>query len=157
MSEASIYQGWRNTVLGQKITQVAGETNPYGVQCVTLVWDYVHILFPTILLKNSISLGNADTVFANSNPVLFAKVINDHNNVNQLPIQGDIVIFDKTPIKGYTNTFSNPNGHIGICESSSSGGYSLLQQNAPNEGQNINIAEYSWKYRPCIGWLRPKI
>lgn len=156
MSEASVYQGWRNKVKGRKITQVAGVQNPNGVECVTLAWDYAHILFPKVPIEKSVTTGNAKTIFANASSEYFTKITNNHADASQLPHQGDLMIFGPTPSKGYTNLFENPDGHVGICDGATAKGYGLLQQNAPAAGEGVNVTEYPWNFRPCIGWLRPK-
>lgn len=143
--------------LGHAINTVQGITNPFGVQCVTVDWAYAAFLFPNVSIHNSITTGNANTLFANSNGAYFQKIANNHNDPNQLPQPGDIMVFAGTPAAGYSNTFQNPEGHTGICDSASSGGYALMQQNAPHLGDGVNITSYPWKFRPCIGWLRPII
>jgi hypothetical protein len=150
-----MYPAFKQSVLGQSILTVQGITNPYGVECVTLVWAYAASLFPTVSIKDTITLGNANTLFSNSNPTYFEKIVNNHADVNQLPNQGDVMVFGATPEAGYTNTFNNPDGHTGVFDSATPTQYSLLQQNSPYTGAPANVGTVSWKYRPCIGWLRP--
>jgi len=150
-----MYPTFKQETLGRKILTVQGITNPYGVECVTLAWAYADALWPGVSIKNTITLGNAATLFDNANPAYFNKIANNHNDPNQVPNQGDVMVFGGTPAAGYTNTFNNPDGHCGVCDSASPSGYSLLQQNAPYAGQSVNVTNYPWKFRPCIGWLRP--
>jgi hypothetical protein len=150
-----MYPAFKQSVLGESILTVQGITNPYGVECVTLIWDYAAKLFPSASIKDTITLGNANTLFTNSNPAYFTKTVNNHNDVNQVPNQGDIMVFGGTPSPGFTNQFPNPYGHSGICDSASRSGYSLLQQNSPTTGAPVNVTSYPWLYRPCIGWLTP--
>jgi len=153
----TMYDQFKATVLGKKLTEVQGITDPYGVQCVVLDWAYADFLYPNVSIQQDISTGNAKTIFANANPAYFDKIANNHNDPNQLPEKGDIMVFDATPEAGFSNQFANPDGHTGICDSATSAGYFLLEQNAPASGEGVNVSERAWKYDPCIGWLRPKV
>lgn len=152
MSPQSIYQAWKKAngkVLGDG-------------QCVSLVVNnseaYVEALFPGVSWPAVIgSVVGAKDMLKTAHPAYFKVIENDHNDPNQLPEPGDIMVFDATPQSGYTNTFNNPYGHTGICEGADAGGYYLAQQNAPSMGQGFNITRYAWKFRPCLGWLRPML
>jgi hypothetical protein len=150
-----MYPAFKNDVLGQKLLTVQGITNPYGVECVTLGWAYANYLFPDVSIKDTITLGNANTLGSYANANYFQKIMNDVNDINQVPQQGDIMVFGGTPAPGYTNQFTNPDGHTGIYDGPAPGGYNLLQQNAPNSGASVNVTAYNWKFRPCLCWLRP--
>lgn len=131
-------------------------------ECVSLVVNnaraYAEYLFPSVTWTTIFPpVPAAKDLLNDANPSFFEKIINDHNNPNQLPVQGDIMVFDATPQSGYTNTFNNPYGHTGICESAYPTGYTLLQQNSPYSGAPVNATHYAWNYRPCIGWLHPII
>ena len=151
-----MYQQFKASVLGKRLSSAGNVTDPYGVQCVVLDWAYAAYLYPSVAVQNSITTGNANTIFDTANPAYFTKVLNDHNNPNQVPPQGAIMCFDGTPAAGYTNTFVNPDGHTGICDSANASGYYLLQENAPSAGEGVNVTFYPWKFRPCKGWLIPK-
>ena len=145
------YQDFKGSVLNR----VIGDG-----QCVSLVVNndqaYTEKLFPGVNWETVFTpVAGAKQLFAVANPQYFDKIANDHNNPGQLPQQGDIMVFDATPQAGYTNTFNNPYGHTGICDSASDSGYALLQQNAPLGGEAVNVTSYPWRFRPCIGWLRP--
>lgn len=126
-------------------------------QCVALIHNnaqaYTECLFPGVTWTSILPsvVGAKDLAGHSSKYVTW--VVNDHSNAKQLPVQGNIMVFGATPAAGYTNTFANPYGHTGVCDSASSTGYTLLQQNAPNSGQAVNITTYSWKFRPCLGWF----
>lgn len=144
------YSDFKSSVLGKKIGD--GE-------CVALVVNtpqaYVENLYPGVSWPNIISpVGSAKDMAGKSNSYL-TWVPNDHNNPNQVPQQGDIMVFGATPASGYTNTFNNPDGHTGVCDSASPSGYALLQQNAPAFGQAANVTNYPWRFRPCLGWYHP--
>lgn len=149
----SAYSDWKNAVLGAN--KVVGDG-----QCVSLIDDtpqsYIEHLFPgvawTTVLK---SVNDAKDLVSAGNPQYLTWIPNDHNNANQVPSQGDIMVFGPTPAPGYTNTFNNPAGHAGACDNASAAGYALLQQNAPNTGSKPNITNYPWKFRPCLGWYHP--
>ncbi len=147
------YLDFKNRVAGKKI----GDG-----QCVSLVVNnsqaYAEYLFPGVSWPTIFPpVPAAKQLFNDANPAYFERIANDHNNPSQVPQQGDVMVFDATPQAGYTNTYQNPYGHTGICESADANGYVLLQQNSPTEGAPVNATHYPWKYRPCIGWLRPVI
>lgn len=145
-----MYADFKNSVLGK----VIGDG-----QCVSLVVNnsnaYIEYLYPgtnwtTVILP----VMNANQMAGKSNAYL-TWVENDHNNPNQVPPQGAIMIFDATPHPGYTNTYNNPAGHTGICESADASGYNLLQQNSPTNGAPAGVKFYPWNFRPCMGWYLP--
>lgn len=146
------YTSWKASVLGK----VIGDG-----QCVSLDVNnpqaYVENLWPGVSWPTIIGpVSGAKDMFNSANPAYFDKILNDVNNASQLPEEGDIMVFAQTPYPGYTNTFNNPFGHTGVCDNATQNGYSLLQQNSPTAGAAVNITTYSWKFRHCIGWLRPK-
>lgn len=146
------YLDFKSSVLGR----VIGDG-----QCVSLVVNnsqaYVEHLWPgvswTSIIKPVVGAKDLMTAF---NPAYFEVVYNDHNNPNQLPPQGAVMVFDATPKAGYTNTYNNPYGHTGINDGANASGYNLLQENAPAFGQAANVTFYGWKVRPCIGWAIPR-
>lgn len=147
-----MYQSFKASVLGKKIGD--GE-------CVSLIVNnaqaYVEHLFPGVNWPSIIApVQGAKDMAGKSNQYL-TWIENDHNNPNQLPEQGDIMVFGSTPAAGYSNTFNNPYGHTGIYDSGNSGFYNLLQQNAPTFGQAVNVTTYGWRVRPCLGWYRPTL
>jgi hypothetical protein len=149
MDQAAIYDSWKPTVLGKVIGD--GE-------CVSLVVNnersYIEALWPAENWTSIISpVASAKQLATAGNPDKLHWIENDHNNPNQLPVKGDIMVFDATPQAGYSNTFENPDGHAGICGSASASGYALLQQNSPNSGSPVNVSGYAWKFRPCLGWF----
>lgn len=149
--EASVYEEWKLGVVGK----VLGDG-----QCVALVVNnpqsYVAHLFPDVSWESVFPpVPSAKDLFNDANPTYFEKILNDHNDPNQLPTIGDVMVFDATPESGYSDTYNNPDGHTGVCDTASPQGYSLLQQNAPQFGSPVNVTTYPWRFRPCIGWLRP--
>jgi hypothetical protein len=153
VDQQQIYQTWKTKVLATK--KVVGDG-----QCVSLVVNnteaYTEALFPGIDWETIFkSVPEAQELFGDDNPKYFTAITNDHSNPNQLPEQGDIMIFGATPAEGYTNLFVNDAGHCGVCDSASPSGYVLFQQNAPETSEAPNVTAYAWYFRPCIGWLRP--
>jgi len=128
-------------------------------QCVSLVVNnsraYIEFLFPGVSWTQIIPPVQSAKQMARKGNQYLQWIANDHNNVNQLPSQGDIMVFGATPAPGYSNTYSNPDGHTGICDGADAGGYNLLQQNSPNFGSPANVTRYAWKFRPCLGWYHP--
>lgn len=146
----SRYQDFKDKVLGT----IVGDG-----QCVSMVVNnsraYIEFLFPGVSWPNIIApVVGAKDMAGKSNSYL-QWIENDHNDPNQLPQNGDIMVFDETPKAGYTNPYANPYGHTGVCESADASGYVLLQQNSPNSGSPVNATKTAWKYRPCLGWYRP--
>lgn len=143
---------WQNGVLG-KVLDVTGKDSG---QCTQVVLDWGMALYPGVKWSALFPpVKSAKDMFAVYNKRYFMAIVNNHSDVNQLPMPGDIMIFDSTPQSGYSNQFKNPDGHAGVCISAGPSGYTLLQQNAPSSGAACNDTSYPWHYRPCLGWLRP--
>ena len=145
-----MYQDFKNRVLGK----VIGDG-----QCVALVVNnsqaYIEFLYPGVNWTIIIPPVPDARLMAGKGNSYLEWIENDHNNPNQVPVQGDIMIFDATPQAGYSNPTVNPSGHTGICESADSNGYVLLQQNSPTYGSPVNTKQFAWRFRPCIGWYHP--
>jgi hypothetical protein len=141
------YETWKASVLGQ----VIGDG-----QCVSLVVNngrsYTAALFPGISWEDIMPPVASAYQLANKSNQYLNWVANDVNDANQLPSQGDIMVFGPTPAAGHTDQFVNPDGHTGVCESANSNGYNLLAQNSPSTGDAANITYFAWDYRPCLGW-----
>lgn len=152
MSVQVIYQGWKTSVMNKKIGN--GE-------CVALEVNnpqsYTAALFPGVNWTDIIAPVESAKDTAGKSNTYLTWIENDHNDPNQLPEIGDIMVFDSTPAAGYSNTYPNPDGHMGNYDGPHAGGYVLLQQNAPSFGSTVNTTVYDWKYRPCMGWYRPNV
>lgn len=149
-----LYQDWKASVLG-RVLNIDGVDRGQCTQ-VDLSWGMA--LFPNHAWSELFPpVPAARMMFSNYNAGFFQQIANDHSDPNQLPSQGDIMIFDYTPQPGYSNPYPNPYGHTGVCDSASASGYALLQENSPNFGSPVNVTTYPWRYRPCLGWLRPLI
>jgi hypothetical protein len=124
--------------------------------CVDIAKAYAQNLFPGVGWVTLVGYGNAKDLWGRINENYFTKIPNDPKDANQLPLPGDIMVFDKTPIAGYSNQFDNPYGHVGVCDTADKSGYNLLQQ-ASGTGKKPWIGYAQWNYRKCLGWYRPKV
>lgn len=147
------YQTWKSRVLapGAKGIDIDGTGD---FDCVDVVKDYDRDVHGNKPWSETGIHGNGKDIFDNANPKYWQKIVNDHDNPNQLPLPGDIMCFNSTPAKGYANTFDNPYGHTGVCDRADSNGYTLAQQ-ASSSGRAPWLDTRPWKFRPCKGWLHP--
>jgi hypothetical protein len=142
------YATWRNQTIGQRID--IDHTGDFDCTDIPKTWAvYLFGNWTTTL-----GYGNAKDIYANANPKYWQKIPNDKSNANQLPQQGDVMVFGPTPAAGYTNQYDNPYGHTGVVDSATSSGYTIIQQ-ASGTNAAASARYWAWKYRPCIGWLRP--
>lgn len=137
------YALWKASVIGKGIDV----DKAYGDQCVDVDLDWGEALFPGVAWQTLFPpVQNAKDLFATHNPKYFQAIENNKSDPNQLPIQGDIMVFDARP--GY------PAGHTGVCDSANSEGYELIMQDGTNPAGTTFEQYRPWNYRPCIGWLR---
>jgi hypothetical protein len=130
----------------------------YGNQCVDMFLGIAKYYFPGINYRILVPvMGSAKYAGTKRNDQYFEWISNNHSDVNQLPQQGDILVADSTPQPGYSNQTHNPDGHLGIVESADRNGYTLLQQDGSNPKGKPFLGQRPWKYRPVLGWLRPRL
>lgn len=154
MSQQTIYQAAKPSIKGQKIDV----DKAYGDQCVDVVLYLAQKYFPGVAWQILIPVvPSAKLLGSHHNDKYFEWIPNDHNNPNQLPIQGDFLVFDATPQAGYSNQTKNPDGHTGPLDSCDTDGYTLLMQDGSNPSGVAFLQHQSWKFRPCLGWLRPRL
>lgn len=146
------FTSWKNSVLGHKL-DTDGKVADNG-QCTQVPLSWAESLFPGITWTDLLPPVESAKDWAEKSTKYFTWIANNHADVNQLPMQGDIMVFGATPASGYSNKFKNPDGHTGVCDSASVSGYTLIQQNAPNFGEVVNDSSYGWHVVPCLGWLR---
>lgn len=150
-----MFESWKNSVLG-KVLDTDHIASDNGA-CSQVPLSWAGVLYPSVKWQNLLpevgSNGGVDE-WAGKSTEYFTWIANDHNDINQLPLQGDIMVFGPTPAIGYSDTFANQYGHAGVCDSASSSGFTLVQQNAPNYGESVNDSSYSWHVIPCLGWFR---
>lgn len=150
-----MFESWKNSVLGQ-VLDTDHVISDKG-QCSQVPLSWAEALYPGVTwtkLLPAIGSNAGVDEWAGESTGYFTWIANNHADVNQLPMQGDIMVFGPTPESGYSDTFKNPYGHAGVCDSASVSGYTLVQQNAPNFGEAVNDTSYGWHVRPCLGWFR---
>jgi hypothetical protein len=147
------FNSWKSSVLGVGIDV----DHAYGNQCVDVILSWAQACFPGVSWPTLFPpVGSAKQLFNDANANYFVKIANDVNDANQVPQAGDIMVFDATPKSGYTNQYYNPDGHTGVCDGANGSGYNLIQQDGSNPSGKTFESFTAWKYRPTIGWLRPK-
>jgi hypothetical protein len=145
-----MYEQFKNNVLdkiigdGQCVSLVVNNSNAY-IEALYPGVNWLVIVPPVAAAKDLAGKGNTHLQW----------IANDHNNPNQLPVQGDIGVSGPTPEAGYEDEFDNPDGHTWIFDSATPEGYVGLQQNAPALGGPVNLKSYDWKFRPVLGWYHP--
>lgn len=147
---------WKSSVLGQVLD--TDKVKADAGQCSQVPISWAEYLNPGVAWSDMLPAVGSDAgvdQWAGKSSKYFTWIENNTSDVNQLPLQGDILVFGATPAKGYSNQFKNPYGHTGVCDSASPTGYTLVQQNAPNFGESVNDSSYVWKLNPCLGWFRP--
>lgn len=144
---------WRDSVKGKPLDI----DKAFGDQCVDVVLNWGQQLYPNASYSTVFPpVPSAKMLFAHANLVYFDKIENDHTNANQLPQQGDILVFDPTPEVGFTNKFPNSDGHTGVLDHCDKKTYTIVMQDGSNPKGVTTVQTQPWLYRPCIGWLHPK-
>lgn len=146
---------WKNSKLGQHLA-VDGVKGDAG-QCSQVPESWAMTEHPGVALGDLLPQLGADAGvkdWAGKSTKYYIWIENNHADVNQLPLPGDIGVSGATPAKGYTNKFKNDDGHTWVFGSASPSGYTAIQQNAPQDGQGVNETGYPWNYRPVLGWFR---
>lgn len=146
------FNGWKNSVLGRSL-DIDGAA---GAQCVDVPKSWAEALYPGVSWRQSVGYGDAKEVFANASTEYFDKITNDHSNANQVPQQGDIVVFAPAPESGYQSAYLNPYGHCAVVDSATPNGLVLIQQDGSTGQTVVQIKSRAWRYTRCIGWLHPR-
>lgn len=123
------------------------EDGYYGAQCWDVVAQYARIVvgcpsFPT-------GSGGAEglyRLYLDPIPQFFDKIANNTNDPNQLPLKGDVIVWEAS--------FSPPSGHTALVISATPSGITVLEQNGNNPGGVAYIKTRNWS--GISGWLRPK-
>lgn len=154
MTQQQIYQQFKASAIGHGYDV----DSAYNRQCVDVVLAYGEALFPGVAWSTVFPpVPSAKMLGEKHNPKYFDWIANDHSNVNQLPEQGDIIVCGATPASGYSNPFTNSDGHTGVVDHADTNGYTLLQQDGSNPKGTTFLQTVAWRYRPVLGWLRPKL
>lgn len=123
------------------------EDGYYGAQCWDVSARYAREVvgcpsFPT-------GSGGAEGLFSQFKapiPQYFDRIANNKSDPNQLPVKGDVIVWD--------GSFSPPWGHTAVCISADQSGVTVLEQNGNNPGGVAYIKKRGWT--AVSGWLRPK-
>lgn len=147
-------ENWANVVKGIGLDV----DKAYGNQCADVDLSWGIYLFPgihwSVLFRPTTS---AKDMFDKVNPDYFDKIVNDHNDPNQLPQPGDVIFFAASPEKGYASTYRNDDGHTGVvAPGTNSNRIMLYQQDGSTKQTVVQLVARSWRYTRCIGWARPK-
>lgn len=90
--------------------------------------------------------GNAKDLLANADTNYLDVIYNDPKNLNQFPVQGDIMVFGASWGGGY--------GHTGIIDEATGKDFLLFEQNNPGGNPPEVIGHPN--YTGVLGWLHPK-
>lgn len=120
----------------------------YGYQCVDLMRAYekeVCIVNPYTAIPTT---GSAKNIFNNfTSNGYFTKILNSPTNI---PQRGDILFFKTS----YWFPFLfGIDGHVGIVDSADLYNIILFNQNYPTY-ERCRLTRF--KYKDCLGWLRPR-
>jgi len=123
------------------------EDGYYGAQC----WDVSARYAREVVGCPSFPTGSGGAeglfrIFANPIPQYFDKIANNKSDPNQIPLKGDVIVWD--------SSFSPPWGHTAVVISANSAGVTVLEQNGNNPGGVSYIKTRGWT--GVSGWLRPK-
>lgn len=148
-----MYNNWKNSVLGVRL-DVDGA---FGTQCVDTALSWAMCNFPGVAWPVLIPpVDGAKDMFSKYNSTYFTRVANDHNNPNQVPPQGALAIFGASPKPGYTSTYANPYGHVGVVDHTDANFIYLVQQDAGIANGAVQLRPRPWRYTELLGWLIPK-
>lgn len=141
---------WKGAVLGVGL-DIDGS---FGKQCVDVALSWGQALFPGIAWSSVYPpVGSAKDMYDHYNATYWDRVANDHNNPSQVPPQGAVAIFAGAPEAGYTSTYANPDGHVGVVDHTDANYIYLIQQ---QPGGATSLQARPWRYTRLIGWLIPK-
>lgn len=144
------FQSWKNSVVGAGL-DVDGA---YGKQCVDVALSWGMACFPGISWSSLFPpVPSAKDMYENYNPTYWDRVANNHSDPNQVPPQGAVAIFGPAPQAGYTSTYANPDGHVGIVDHTDSNYIYLVQQ---QPGGVTTLQARPWRYTELKGWLIAK-
>lgn len=152
------YAAWKSSVLGTFITTVAGIKNPYDVECTNVDWSWANYLWPNVPIIQTITTGDARTLFDAASSQYFTKLKNNGGSTPDItPQQGDIAVYGATPADGFTNQYKNDDGHTGVVDSWDANGLTLVQQDGSQQSLPVQTKYRPYSYAPLIGLLRPNI
>lgn len=142
-------RSWMENAPGQKVDRdFVG-----GFQCVDVPKNYVqHIFADTRWQQVWPGAGNARDMLFTFSPDFLVQILNDSSDPSQIPLPGDIVVWDGTGVGG-----PNPFGHIAVCVDADINGVDVIQQDG---FQQVPMFRARLGYTnvgtgAVSGWLRP--
>lgn len=115
-------------------------TGPDQGQCTAVAHAWEQMLGLPIVY------GNAKDTYTNADPVLYDKVLNIPDDLNNFPLAGAIVVWNEKWGGGY--------GHTAVVVSADGNTMQVLEQNDGNEGIT-HVGQHN--YQDVTGWFIPKI
>jgi hypothetical protein len=157
--QQDIYQQWKNDrKVGTEQAAGLDVDKAYGNQCVDVMLDLTQYYFPNENYRTTVPvMGSAKYAADKRNDKFYEWIPNNHSDPNQLPQQGDFLVCDQTPQAGYTNQTVNKDGHLGAVDHADKNGYTLAMQDGSTGVAKVILQTRPWKFRPVIGWLRPRL
>lgn len=147
------FSTWKNGVLNVALN-IDGS---FGAQCVDTALSWGQALFPNVHWSTVFPpVSSAKDMYEHYNPVYWDRVENDHGNPSQVPPQGAVAVFAGSPEQGYTSTYNNPDGHVGVVDHTDGSYLYMVQQDAGLAGGAALLRARPWRYTRLIGWLIPK-
>lgn len=144
MATNTAQETWFANVIGKSV-DVDGA---YGYQCKDVVDSYCQAIWGN--WTDTIRPNNAKDCFNGCNPDYFDRIPQDWNDPNQIPIRGDIIVYDASKLV--------PEGHIAVVESATNENITVIQQDGYLQiPTHRKVLGYTLDNGArCIGWLRPK-
>ena len=133
-----------NKFIAQYVNQGnVGDTPQNKGQCVGLIEVWID------QLNGPHDWGNAKDLLANADTSFFDVVYNDPNDVNQIPVPGDIMVWGPS--------WGGGDGHTGVLVTATKAStvFTCFEQNNP-AGHVCWIVTHN-TYTGILGWLHPKI
>lgn len=148
----STYATWKQKILGVKPLDIDGSGD---FDCVDVIKSRALDLWPNLPWQTTVGYGNAKDLFNGAPTKYWQKIRNTEGPSPTIDIrQGDFCVYGATPSGGFANQYNNPYGHVGVVDSTYSGGVVLMQQES-GTGKAPYLARRNFTYAPLIGVLRP--
>ncbi|MGH7239941.1 MAG: hypothetical protein ACREHG_07730 [Candidatus Saccharimonadales bacterium] len=100
------FADWKASVLG-KVLDSDNVPQDKG-QCSQVPVSWAEYLNPGIKWSDMLTPVTGVREWAGKSTKYFTWVENNTEDINQLPLQGDIMVFDATPKKGFSDQYNNP-------------------------------------------------
>lgn len=138
---------------GSAIGKAMNPDQAYGLQCVDVTDHYAEAIFPGVPWQTSVGgVNGAKDLLRVANRNYWEVINNEPGNPNQLPAQGDVLVWGGTSY--------NPYGHTAVADKVHGGGSWVLQQNSNGLANQAVHRSYVPYYGigtgALTGWLRPR-